>query len=139
MFVSFCLLISVMTSSCQVHWGNASNWTLYGYSGSGMFKLSVDSLHSLDTINLNQDSVTSYLSGAMILHSKEPVLWMGGYLATCNLDGSIRKVEFTNYGNFFYDEKTKDYYQVPADKAEIWLSYLQDNFLTLARRRASSK
>jgi hypothetical protein len=104
-----------------------------------MFKLSIDSLHSLDTINMNRDSVTSYLAGATILHSKEPVLWMGGYLATCNLGGAIRKVEFSNYGNFFYDEKTKNYYHISADRAEKWLSYIQNNFLTLARRGVKSK
>jgi hypothetical protein len=59
---------------------------------------------------------------------------MGGYIATCKLDGSLRKVELSNYGGFFYDEKTKVYYQIPAAKSEDWLSYIQQNYLTLTKK-----
>ena len=130
-----CFLLSSMVTSCQVRWGQASEWTLYGYQGSQMFKIPLDSLNSFDTLKLNQDTVTAYFATTEILKSIDQGIWMGGYITTCKLDGKLRKIDFSNYGNFFYDEKSKTYYQLPAAKAESWISYLQDCLRTLARKR----
>ncbi|HEV3411151.1 MAG TPA: hypothetical protein VG101_01680 [Puia sp.] len=132
-FVFF--LVAGILTSCQVRWENATKWTLYGYQGSRLFKIPIDSLKMLDTVQLNQDSVTSYLSSAKVVHPKEPFLWMGGYVTTCSLNGHLRKVEFSNYGNFFYDENEKHYYQLSSEKAESWLAFVQNNLLTLARKK----
>ena len=75
-----------------------------------------------------------FMGSAQALHPEAPMPWMGGYIATCKLDGTIRKVELSNYGGFFYDEKTRVYYQIPAIKSEDWLSYIQQNYLNLTRR-----
>ena len=40
------------------------------------------------------------------MHPNGPVAWMGGYIATCDLDGVVRKVDISKYGGFFFDEKT---------------------------------
>lgn len=127
-----CLLLSSVIGSCQVRWANTTNWTLYGYQGSRMFDIPVDSLNSFDTIVLSQDTVKSYLLSARIL--KEPAIWMGGYVTTCKIGGTLRKIEFSNYGNFFYDEKSKYYYQLAPQKIDGWLSYLQKSLITLAHR-----
>jgi hypothetical protein len=131
-----CFLLSSVIASCQVHWSKTTDWTLYGYQGRRMFDIPVDSLNSFATLKLNQDTVISYLSSAEIL--KDPVIWMGGYVTTCKVNGEIRKIEFSNYGNFFYDDKSKSYYQLPSEKIETWLSYLQQSLITLAHRRKLS-
>jgi hypothetical protein len=136
--IILCLLLSSGIASCQIHWEKTSEWTLYGYQGSRMFKISLDSLKSFDTLKLNQDTVTSYLTNALVLDSKNQGVWMGGYITTCRLDGKLRKIAFSNYGNFFYDEKSKTYYQLSRSKSEAWNSYLQDCLLTLARKRSAT-
>lgn len=75
-----------------------------------------------------------FLASVQTLHPQGPVSWMGGYIATCKLDGTIRKEELSNYGGFFFDEKTRAYYQIPAVKSEEWLSFIQQNYLNLTRR-----
>ena len=135
--IALCLMLSGAIASCQVHWKKASDWTLYGYQGSRMFKISLDSLHLYDTLKLNQDTVTSYLATTRILDSKNQGIWMGGYLTTCELNGKLRKIDFSNYGNFFYDEESNTYYQLSSSKSEAWNTYLQNCLLTLARKRTS--
>jgi hypothetical protein len=125
------MLLSTLTS-CQVHWTKTTDWTLYGYQGGRMFAIPADSLKSFDTITLNQDTVMSYLTSASI--QKEPGIWMGGYVTTCKINGTIRKIDFSNYGNFFYDEVSKNYYQLSPQKIDTWLSYLQSNLIALAHR-----
>jgi hypothetical protein len=133
------LLFSATVASCQLHWEKATNWTLYRYQGHRLFKIPVDSLNHYDTLALNQDSMAVFLDSAQTLHPEAPVAWMGGYIATCNLNGVIRKVELSNYGGFFYDEKTKVYYQIPAVKSEDWLSYIQQCYLNLTKKEAPTK
>jgi len=133
-----CLLLSSALASCDVHWGKASDWTLYGYQGSRMFKIPLDSLNSYDTLKLNQDTVTSYLAATRTLDSKDQSIWMGGYITTCKLNGKLRKIDFSNYGNFFYDEKSKTYYQLSVTKSEDWNAYLQNCLLTLARKKMAN-
>jgi hypothetical protein len=132
------LLLSTVIASCQIHWEKASDWTLYGYQGSRMFKISLDSLNSFDTLKLNQDTVRSYLATTKILNPKDQGVWMGGYLTTCKLDGKLRKIDFSNYGNFFYDEKSKTYYELSGSNSEAWNKYMQVCLLTLARKRIAN-
>jgi hypothetical protein len=136
--IILCLLLSSGIASCQIHWEKASEWTLYAYQGSQMFKLPLDSLNSFDTLKLNQDTLMSYLATSRILDSKDQGVWMGGYITTCKLDGKLRKVDFSNYGNFFYDEKSKTYYQLSGSKSDAWNTYLQNCLLTLARKRMTN-
>ena len=97
----------------------------------------IDSLSSLDTIQLNSDTVKSYLSSLELIHPKAPVAWMGGYIATCKIDGIRRKIELSNYGGFFYDEKTNAFYRVSRDKIDSWVDYLQTSYLSLLKRNNS--
>jgi hypothetical protein len=129
-----CLLLYRGIASCQIQWDKAADWTLYGYQGSRMFKIPLDSLSSFDTLHLNKDTVKSYLETTRILDSKNQGLWLGGYITTCKLDGKLRIIDFSNYGNFFYDEKSKTYYQLASSKSEGWNAYLQSSLLALARK-----
>jgi hypothetical protein len=128
------ILLSATVASCQLHWDKANDWTLYRYQGHRLFKIPLDSLNRYGSIVLNQDSMAVFLASVQTLRPKGPVAWMGGYIATCKLNGAVRKVELSNYGGFFYDEKTKAYYQIPAVKSEDWLSYIQECYLNLTRK-----
>ena len=128
------LLLSATVASCQLHWERGTNWKLYRYQGHRLFKIPIDSLSNYDNLVLNQDSMAVLLASVQNLHPDGPVSWMGGYIATCQLGSTIRKVEISNYGGFFYDEKTRAYYQISAAKSEDWLSYIQQNYLNLTKR-----
>jgi hypothetical protein len=133
------LVLSATVASCQLQWGKATNWTLYRYQGHRLFKIPLDSLRQYDSLALNQDSMAVFLNSAQTLHPEASVAWMGGYIATCKLNGIDRKVELSNYGGFFYDEKTRTYYKITEGKSEDWLFYLQQCYLNLTRKQPSSK
>ncbi len=127
------LLISVVTSSCQVHWDKSTNWVLYRYQGNELFSISLDSLNSFQNIPLAQDSMNNYLSQIKIKRPKAATRWMGGYIATCHSDGGLRKVVLSNYGGFFYDQKANAYYKLPTEKIDDWLSFLHTSYLTMIK------
>jgi hypothetical protein len=128
------LLISVFTSSCQIHWDTTSNWRLYRYQGNKLFNISLDSLESFQSIPLPQDSMNYYLSQVTIKHPKADIHWMGGYIATCQLQGSLRKVVISNYGGFFFDQEAHSYYQLSTEKIDAWLSFLLNSYLKMINK-----
>jgi hypothetical protein len=132
------LILSTTIASCQIRWDKATDWTIYRYQGHRLFKISLDSLTGYDSKSLNQDSVADYLDSVQIMASEGQITWMGGYIATCKLDGNIRKVELSNYGGFFFDEKTRKFYQISPDKSEAWTFYLQQCYLDLTRKHAQT-
>lgn len=129
-----CLQFVVLLSCGQVQWNQSSDWTIYQSQARDLFKVPIDSLNSLNTLQLNKDTVESYLSSFELIHPKAPVAWMGGYIATCKVEGIRRKIELSNYGGFFYDEKTNAFYRVSKDKIDAWVGYLQNSYLILLKR-----
>jgi len=128
-------LLSALFASCQVHWDESSKWTLYQCDGYRMFHIPADSLKFYDNLLINQDSMTYFVKSATLLHPKAPLAWMGGYLASYKISGNLRKVEISQYGGYFYDEKTSAYYQLPIQKIDDWLSFLQNSYLKLAKHK----
>jgi hypothetical protein len=131
------LIISLVScsllASCQVHWSQASDWKLYEYQGHGIFKLPIDSLKLYSSTPMNQDSMAFFVRSATLLNTKAPLIWMGGYVATCSINGGYRKVELSRYGGYFYDEKTSAYYQLPSEKIDAWLSFIQNSYQNLIK------
>jgi hypothetical protein len=130
-------LFSALFASCQVHWDQSSNWTLYQYDGHRVFAITADSLKSLESSPMNQDSMAYFVKSATVLNTKAPLAWMGGYITTCTVNGGLRKVEISNYGGYFYDEKSSTYYQIPTGKIDAWLAFIQDSYLKLVTRKSS--
>jgi hypothetical protein len=128
------LLLSAFFASCQVRWNQSSNWTLYQCDGYRVFAIPVDSLKFYGSSLVNQDSMAYFIKSATVLNTKAPLAWMGGYVVTCKLDGALRKVEISSYGGYFYDEKSSVYYQLPIEKIDAWLSFIQDSYLTLVKK-----
>jgi len=134
LFSVSCLLFVV--SSCgQVQWSTATNWKLYRIEGHGLFKMQIDSLRNLGSAALSQDSVGFYLTGAEKLHPKEDLVWMGGYVATCNVGGKLKKVEISDYGGWFFEDATRTYYQIPAENSAKWNAYLQREYLSFMKKQ----
>jgi hypothetical protein len=132
------LLLSATAASCQLHWEKTTNWTLYHYQGHRLFKIPIDSLNQYGSLLMSQDTMVAFLDSVKTLHPEGPVAWMGGYIATCKLDGVIRKVDLSVYGGFFYDEITKTFYELPSEKREEWLSYIQQCYLSLTKKTPNS-
>jgi hypothetical protein len=127
-------LLSAFFASCQVHWDQSSNWTLYQCEGYRVFSIPVDSLKFYGSSPVNQDSMAHFVKSATVLNTKAPLAWMGGYVATCKLNGALRKVEISSYGGYFFDEKSSAYYQLPISEIDAWLSFIQSSYLTLVKK-----
>lgn len=128
------LLLVGLTSCGQIKWDASSDWTIYQTEGDP-FKVSIDSLRSLDCLHLSMDTVKTYLEAVEHFNPKSWVSWMGGYIASCKIDGIVRKIELSNYGGFFYDEKTHTFYKVSEDQIESWNDFIQNSYLMLVKRQ----
>src|SRR5580698_8299712 len=126
------IFLSTLSASCQVHWEQSSNWTLYQYEGNRLFAISIDSLKFIKNSMINQDSMAYFVKSATPLN-KKGLAWMGGYIASCKINGSLRKVEISNYGGFFYDQSSSTFYQLPIEKIDDWLSFLQNSYITMIK------
>jgi hypothetical protein len=108
------------------NWSRAAKWTMYAVHGRNIWELSVDSLGVFNHISMNDDSLTLLLAGTTRLSTDKAPVWMGGYVTTCVLNNSKRKVLISSYGGFFFDAQEKSYYQIPAERQKAWLDYLTE-------------
>ena len=107
----------------QVVWKKAQNWKVYNV-GDLSFAISLDSLKGKKYRQLNTDSMKYFLDSVTLLPNNIQPGWMGVYLTSCVIEGEIRKVLISYYAGFFYDEKSRRYYQLPASKKDDWRNYL---------------
>jgi len=107
----------------QVIWKKAHSWKLYN-TGDSSFVISLDSLNGHKYYQLNPDSMMYFLDSVTLLPNDIQPAWMGVYLTTCVIDGEIRKVLISYYAGFFYDDKSRRYYQLASSKKNDWRNYL---------------
>lgn len=127
----FFLLISFsFASKCfsqNINWETAKDWRLYDIRNFSVFNYSLDTLRNFRSIPLDQDTMNIFLSDVAEWPKSETSLWMGLYVATCELpEKETRKIEISVYGGFFYDELTKTYYQLPLAVRNDWLDYISE-------------
>ena len=108
----------------QVQWNSAQNWKLYN-GGDSSFVLSLEAIKGHRYYQLSPDSMKYFLDSVTLLPSDVQPAWMGVYLTSCVIEGEIRKVLISYYAGFFYDEKSRRYYQIPPSKKAVWRSYLE--------------
>src|SRR4051812_28272779 len=97
----------------EIDWKSAKNWRLYNIRESAAFDYRLDTLKNFKSIPLDLDTMTGFLSEVAQWPKDKYSLWSGLYVATCELPkGDIRKIEISVYGGFFYDDRTKTYYQL---------------------------
>jgi hypothetical protein len=113
-------------------WNKATDWKIYNIYNQRAFDYPIDTLSNFPSYRLKTDSMQDLLSAVVLVKKEIEPVWMGYYIASCRLpDGTLRKIEISNYGGFFYDEKEKLYYQLPLERRKDWLNYLSDCGATL--------
>lgn len=113
-------------------WADTKGWRLYKVPPKGAFAYSIDTLQLFKYTNLNQDSMKNFLREVSEIPAERRPVWMGYYVSTCQLpDGSLLKIEISQYGRFFYAEKDRKYYQLKEEVGLDWLSYLTKKWLEL--------
>ena len=109
----------------QVNWRSTNDWKLYKVPNSILFRAAPDSLASFKAYSLNRDSILKFFDQATILSKETPAqAWMGGFLATFQYEGKIRKLLLSSYGAYVWDPQDKRYYQLPLDRKDEWWSYI---------------
>jgi hypothetical protein len=105
----------------------SSDWRIYDIQGHGIFHFSTDTLQSFKSLPLNDDSIRFYLT-SFKEDTTGPLAWMGGYVVSFRTGSSIRKIEVSNYGGYFYEDKARKYYTLPPGLVSPWLSYFKFTF-----------
>jgi len=115
-----------------IDWDKTKDWKLYHVRSKEAFTYSLDTLNAFKSISLGQDSMMSFLKNVtQIPQGKNPV-WMGAYVATCQLqNGSVVKIEISQYGGFFYVESERQYYELAQNVRDSWLPFLTSKWLLL--------
>ena len=126
LFISIFFLTKCFSQN--IDWKIAKNWKLYDIRNGSAFNYSIDTLKHFKSIHLDLDTMHIFLSDVVEWPRNKSSLWMGLYVATCELPGKeVRKIEISVYGGFFYDDLTKTYYQLPLAVRNSWLDYFSDN------------
>ena len=106
-------------------WAKAKEWRLYYTRSKKAFAFPPDTLNNFKSVPLNEDTMKAFMATATQMPAGKTPLWMGYYIATCKLPGdSMIKIEISQYGRFFYDERDKSYYQLTDDMQDNWQAYL---------------
>lgn len=130
----YCIILTFLVSfgkAQTIQWESTHHWKLYSISGGDIFSYSVDTLKNYSYYTLNEDSIQSFLATASILPSDDPPVWMGAHVASYEKNKIIYKIEISQYGGFFYDEKTKQYFQISPQRREEWHAYIRIYFMSL--------
>ena len=126
------IFLSVNLCSAQTNsWSNGSEWTLYDVKGAKFYKLKVDTLSQLPHRKLDDVTMQSFLDGAAALSPNRIPAWMGAYVVSYTDQHVTHKVDISTYSGFFYDESTKAFFQISADKQKSWHDYLAQNMNAL--------
>jgi len=126
----FVILGLYLRGDAQIIWEKAETWKLYNVGDRGL-AVPWDSLGRCKSYELNVDSMRYFLDSASVLSRDIQPVWMGAFIATCTLSGESRKVDISYYAGFFYDEKSKCYYQIAKAKRNSWLNYLNSSLIAI--------
>jgi hypothetical protein len=113
-------------------WSKARDWRLYYTRSKKAFAFPPGTLKMLKSVQLNEDSMMSFMATVTTMPTGTAPLWMGYYIASCKLpDDSLIKIEISQYGRFFYDGRDKLYYQLTDEMQDNWQNYLTAKWRTL--------
>jgi len=125
------LFITIGFLSCKAQhepWPKTKNWKVYKGEGQQVFSYSIDTLNSIPSKRLNQDSIQFFLENMVQVSDTTHPIWMGSYLASYESSaGKVHKVEVSIYGGFFYDESSGKYYNLPRQFNAKWLAFITGN------------
>jgi hypothetical protein len=116
----------------STNWADAKNWKIYYVTKHGGYTYSLDTLQTLKQVSLNADTIRQFLKTATEIPVERQPVFMGYYVASCQLlNGTSIKIEISQYGAFFYDDRQKKYYQLADGLQRDWLAYLTDKWRQL--------
>jgi len=108
-----------------INWAETKEWKLYYLHSKKAFSYPLDTLNNFSSIPLNEDSMKVFLQTVTEIPVERIPVWMGYYVASCRLpDNKHIKIEISQYGRFFYEEKEKRYFQLDEHLQANWLAYL---------------
>ena len=110
----------------QISWKNAKDWRIYKMPSYIGLRVSLDSLPAYKYKSLDIDRMSIFLKNLQEIKNINPV-WTGLYVASCELDNKKRKLLFSRYGGFFFDESSKSYYQIPENLRQEWIDFLNES------------
>src|SRR4051794_14042592 len=121
---SFAIILALVLDAQNIDWKSARNWRLYSIRESAAFDYTLDTLKHFKSIPLDLDTMVNFLSDVEQWPKEKYSLWSGLYVATCELpNADVRKIEISVYGGFFFDDRSKTYYQLPRETRNAWLEY----------------
>ncbi len=116
----------------SINWADTKEWKIYYIPSKEAFSYPLDTLKTFRSISLSQDSMEVFLTHATEIPVERTPVWMGYYVSTCRLpNGTYLKVEISQYGRFFYEERENRYYQLNEGVQDNWLSYLNEKWVQL--------
>lgn len=120
--ISTIVFLSSCKSQEKVNWGEAREWKLYKITDVHSFSISDKELKKRDFFSA--DSLQNLLQDATPMKKGNPV-WKDFFITSCQVKGEFRKVILSNYGGFFYDAKTKNYYEIKEEDKKPLIAYLE--------------
>lgn len=130
-FLVLITFLSTFNATAQMDWGKSSHWRIYKVPEPMIFKIPADSLAQVNGQPLQNDSVIIYIGTSTILPDSTRPVWMGGWLASYEFGGQIRKIEISSYGAFFYDQTSNRFYQIPIGLQDEWMTYIHQKLSLL--------
>jgi len=132
----FFILMYLHVYTQTLDWQQTSHWKVYKIHRSGSLNLPVDSLQQYPHMDLGDDSVHYYVKGIKMLPKDQTAAWMGEYIATYEFGQRIRKIDISVYGGFFFDEVSKQYFELLEPLREDWLAFLRRTLEQMSNKAA---
>ena len=120
-----------LPATAQVDWHKTSDWKIYKVLSGNTFAIPLDSLSRFNSRRLQQDTVLGYIAESKILPDSINPVWMGAWVSTYRYDGQVHKIQISAYGGFFYDQSSGRYYQIPMERKDDWMNYINRTLSTL--------
>jgi hypothetical protein len=109
----------------QVNWKQTRHWKIYALNKAAALSYPADTLNQFKHIELDDSTMSTFLSEASLLPKKKYAAWMGFYMTTYETPGhDLRKVILSNYGGFFFDSFSKRYYELPESLRDKWYAFI---------------
>ena len=126
------IVLPIQNRPMSINWADTKEWRLYYIHSKRGFAFPIDTLRNFKSVSLNEDSMKTFLQTVTNIPVERTPVWMGYYVSSCRLpDGTPIKIEISQYGRFFYEEKEKTYYQLTEQMQGEWLSYLTTKWKSL--------
>jgi hypothetical protein len=114
-----------------IDWVTTKDWKLYNIQAKRAFDWSFDTLRHFKCVTLNEDTMREFLNTVSPLPPERSPVWMGYYVASCRLsNGDYLKLEVSQYGGFFFEQRENRYYELSLPKRKDWLNFFAEKMNT---------